>query len=627
MNKKRLTAGAAAVCLSLTLCLPISAAGGGASLEEASQVVSALGILAGDESGNLNLSRRVTRAEFVTMAVKASPSGELVGQAATSPYPDVPRDHWASGYVEAGVSRGLISGYSDGTFRPGLEIKLAEGVTIALSLLGYGPEDFSGAYPTGQMALYHSLRLDRGMSASGPSDPMTRQDALYLFYNLLSARTKEGSPYLNTLGYSLNAAGEPDLLSLINGEMEGPIVAQGSNWREQLPFPPAQGKVFRDGASVSPSALREYDLIYWNPSAGTVWACSKKLSGTIQALEPSTSSPTSVTVAGRSYPIETSAAAYALSNLGSFHVGDSVTLLLGRSGGVAGVVDASVAAPSGERVGVVTAVTQEPVPDGHGGTYVTQMVTLLATDGEEYQYQYQGTGMRTGAVVRAAVSPQTGEVTLGRASSVPVSGTVNRDGTKLGKYSFAQGIRILDVSDHRGIIVYPSRLANLELTSGMVRYCGLNGQGEIEKLILDDVTGDAYHYGVLIGVEQLGDESYSSYSYTYDIAGTPGSVMGVSTKYPVSSATPIRLLGEIGQPDRLQSLTSAGRGGLVGGQFVSEGRHYALAPNVLVYEVRDNVYTLSSLARAESGEFSLTAWYDRPESAGGRIRVILAKPV
>jgi len=46
MNKKRLTAGAAAVCLSLTLCLPISAAGGGASLEEASQVVSALGILA-----------------------------------------------------------------------------------------------------------------------------------------------------------------------------------------------------------------------------------------------------------------------------------------------------------------------------------------------------------------------------------------------------------------------------------------------------------------------------------------------------------------------------------------------------------------------------------------------------
>ena len=48
MNKKRLTAGAAAVCLSLTLCLPISAAGGGASLEEASQVVSALGILAGE---------------------------------------------------------------------------------------------------------------------------------------------------------------------------------------------------------------------------------------------------------------------------------------------------------------------------------------------------------------------------------------------------------------------------------------------------------------------------------------------------------------------------------------------------------------------------------------------------
>ena len=30
---------------------------------------------------------------------------------------DVPRSHWASGYVEAGVARGLISGYSDGKER------------------------------------------------------------------------------------------------------------------------------------------------------------------------------------------------------------------------------------------------------------------------------------------------------------------------------------------------------------------------------------------------------------------------------------------------------------------------------------------------------------------------------
>ena len=168
MKTKRLFAALLAVCLSLALVLPASAAGSAPSLEDAVQAVTALGIATGE-----NLSQRVTRSEFVAMAVKASPGGDGVGQAAASPYPDVPRSHWASGYVEAAVSRGLVTAYSDGTFRPDQEVKLAEAVSMALSLLGYGPGDFSGAYPTGQLAMYRSLKLDRGVSASGAAAPLT----------------------------------------------------------------------------------------------------------------------------------------------------------------------------------------------------------------------------------------------------------------------------------------------------------------------------------------------------------------------------------------------------------------------------------------------------------------------
>ena len=203
---------------------------------------------------------------------------------------------------------------------------------MALALLGYGPEDFSGAYPTGQLAQYHSLKLDRGVTAVNATDSLTRQDAMYLFYNLLSAPTSEGTPYLNTLGYSLNDAGQVDLLALVNGEMEGPVVVQG-DWSASIPFTPVQGKVYRDGASVPPSAIQDYDVVYWNSGMETLWVSSEKATGTIQALEPSSSSPTSVTVAGRTYEIETSSAAYALSDLGTYGLGDTVTLLLGRSGG------------------------------------------------------------------------------------------------------------------------------------------------------------------------------------------------------------------------------------------------------------------------------------------------------
>ena len=152
--KRRLISILLTACAVVSLlALPAWAAGTVPSQEEAAQVVRALGIMAGDEQGSLNLSSPVTRAEFITMAVKAMPGGGEIGQAATSPYPDVPRSHWASGYVEAGVKAGLVSGFSDGTFRPNHRITLAEGATIVLQLLGYGPEDLTWASPAGPLAL------------------------------------------------------------------------------------------------------------------------------------------------------------------------------------------------------------------------------------------------------------------------------------------------------------------------------------------------------------------------------------------------------------------------------------------------------------------------------------------
>ena len=614
MKTKRLFSALLAACLTLALVLPASAAGNAVSLEDAVQAVSALGILPGTE----DLSGAATRAEFIAMAIRATPGGDGVGQAATSPYPDVPRSHWASGYVEAAVSRGLVTAFSDGTFRPGREIKLAEGADIALALLGYSREDFSGAYPTGQLSMFRSLKLDRGISAVNAADTLSRRDAVYLFYNLLSARTREGAPYIQSLGHSLDASGKPDLVSLINGEMEGPVVAQ-SGWQSSLPFSPS--KVYRNGSPASLSTIQNYDVLYWNASMGTVWAYAKKATGTIQAIAPSGAAPDTVTVAGRTYPIESSTAAYALSDLGQYHLGDTVTLLLGRSGGVAAVAD--VAASAGERVGVVVEVAKSSYPDGNGGTYAAQTVTLLATDGQTYQYQTRGS-YRVGSVVRAIVAAQGGEVTLRGLSNASLTGKVSADGTKIDKYTFAPGAEVLDVGDNRGAVIYPSRLAGLKLDSGKVRWYALNPQGEIEAMILNNVTGDAYQYGVLTRLDEQGDGMSKFYSYEYDLGGVSYSLPGTTTRFRVNVG-PIQIVGDPSNPERMYSLTSTKAGQLAGGQFIAGNQKFTLSDNVLVYEQRDNRYYLSSLNRAEESGKTLTAWYDKAESEGGRIRVIVVK--
>lgn len=148
------------------------------------------------------------------------------------------------------------------------------------------------------MALYHSLSLDKGLTAQAASAPLTRHDAMYLFYNLLSAKNKEGQPYLTTLGYSLNAAGEVDLVALVNGEMNGPLVASG-DWQSAIPFPLSGITVTRDGKTSTLAAIQTNDVIYWNQTMRALWVSSDRVVGVIQELTPSASSPESVKIAGR----------------------------------------------------------------------------------------------------------------------------------------------------------------------------------------------------------------------------------------------------------------------------------------------------------------------------------------
>ncbi len=619
MKSKRLAAGLLAASLSLSLALPASGARA-PSASAAAQVVNILGILKGDAQGNMNLSAQVTRAEFVTMALKATAGGEQIGQAATSPYPDVPRGHWASGYVEAGVAAGLVSGYSDGTFRPGSPVTLAEAATIALKLLGY--TEFSGAYPTGQLALYHSLRLDQGVSVTAPSAPMRRQDAMYLFYNLLTAKTQGGTLYLTALGYQPNAAGEVDLLNLLNDGMDGPIAAQG-NWRDSIPFEVTRATVYRKGASAKLSDIQTNDVIYWNADMKTLWIYDDKVTGAIQALSPSTASPTSVTVAGRTCTIGTSDAAYALSDLGQYGIGDTVTLLLGRDGTVAAVSGSTAASRSMELLGVVTAVEESPYSDGRGGAYDARTVVVLATDGQTYRYEAKG-GFHPGSIVRVTVSGTTGAVSLKAVSPSYLTERVNDRGTKAGRYVFADDVEILDVSGELGVRIYPSRLGGIKLDRDNVKYYSLNRDGQIDRLILQDATGDMHQYGILEKTTSMegGDATY--YTYQFEAGGMSGSLSQTTIRYPVVKG-PVQVVGSVQNPEKLCALSKLNDVRLAENQVTAGGKNHTLSDHVAVYEYRNETYYPSTLARVREGGYTLTAWYDKADLDGGRVRILVAE--
>lgn len=620
--KSILAAGTAVALLLGLLVLPAGARSTTVpAQQEVTQVINALGIMVGDDQGNMQLDRTVTRAEFITMAVKASPNGDQVGESSTSPYPDVPYTHWAAGFVEAGVAAGLITGYSDGTFRPSNQITLAEGVTIVLQLLGYGSEDFSGAYPTPQMALYHSLKLDRGLNAQSSSTVLSRHDAMYLFYNLLSTNDKSGTPYINSLGYSLNAAGEVDLVALINAVMDGPMIASG-DWQSNIPFSLSGATVTRDGSPSSASQIQENDVIYWCQSMRTLWVYSDKVVGTIQDITPNTAAPTAVTIGGHSYELDSASAVYALSDLGSYDIGDTVSLLLGRQGKVAAVT-APIETTS-ERCGVVTKVTRESYSDGYHSSYTADTITLLATDGQSYQYECTSYTYDVGDLVGVNIAAD-GTVSLKRLSPTRLSGKVNSKGTKIGSTPLADGVEILDVYEGSGTRIFPSRLAGITLNKDMVLYYTLNGSGEIDRLILEDVTGDNYHYGILTDMVEIPTGTLTTYyTYVYDVGGTTYTLANSTTGFPVSTGG-IMLKGDLNNPDKMYRLTKLEADRISGNLLIAGNRSYTMADDVVIYEYRNGSYYLSSAQRVTEKGLSLTGWYDKAESSGGRIRIVVAR--
>ncbi len=123
--KKRIFALVLAVCLICSLCaVPAFAAGE----ETALQTVRALGIMNGDEKGNMNLEQNVTRAQLAKMLVAASPFKDSIGESGSgySLFKDVKSGHWASEYIRVTVEQGWMIGYTDGSLGPENPIKLEE---------------------------------------------------------------------------------------------------------------------------------------------------------------------------------------------------------------------------------------------------------------------------------------------------------------------------------------------------------------------------------------------------------------------------------------------------------------------------------------------------------------------
>lgn len=621
MHRKKISLLLAVILIitSLNLALPVKAK---TTSESAQKVITEIGIMDTDRGSKKVVSSIVTRGEFAQMLVNLSSLKDSVTATSNvSLFSDVSKKYWAAGYIKAAIEQGWMSGYLNGSFKPTGGITLQDAAYGVIRILGYSNTDLSGNVYNGAMKLYYSKSLNHNITKSN-RDVLTRSDCMNLFYNVLTATTKENKVYGQSLGYALDSSGNMDYLSLVNANLIGPILVD-ANWMNELPFLISDAKLYLNGSPCVQTDIDTNDVLYYSVKQKSVFAYNNKVTGTITAISPNHLNPTSVTVGGKDYALGTTDMSLKFSTIGSVNEKDVVTLILGKDNTVVevlGLDELNITI-----TGIITSIGQHITTNAAGDLENTYYAVMVDAGGTTYEQDYniQTVSLSEGSLAQITYTDGIPSI---RSYEVSVdffsNETFSSDASSLGKYKLAANANILDYFNGKYINISPTRLSNVTLWGGAILYYRTNGRGEILELLLNNVTGDLYDYGIYQGIQNINNGTATN---KYMIEGK--SYTGTSEYFSADNG-PLGLYLEESMILSSMKLTGTTIKS-IGATYVQDTtRKYQITDDVDVYYLSNGEYLYTTFDKVSNlKKYKLTAYYDRSVTIGGKVRIIIAESV
>ncbi|MDR3294845.1 MAG: S-layer homology domain-containing protein [Clostridiales Family XIII bacterium] len=162
----------------------------GKSYERAVSILAAKDIVTGDVDGQFYPDANLTRAQFCTIVVKAMQAPEATVNGTPSQavkksgFPDLDGYGWAEGYIAYAVEKGVVTGYPDGSFKPGSNVSMSELITMTLRAAGFSDASLGGVWPENYVAKAGDLGALAGITAPLP-ESATKWMAAQLVCNVL----------------------------------------------------------------------------------------------------------------------------------------------------------------------------------------------------------------------------------------------------------------------------------------------------------------------------------------------------------------------------------------------------------------------------------------------------------
>ena len=412
---------------------------------------------------------------------------------------------------------------------------------------------------------------------------------------------------------------------------------------------PSEYKIVKNGAVIDPSGLKKYDVVTLDAANRQALVSDTRVSGRYSEGGPTVSYPQEVKVYGNSFRISDSAAAF----FKDMKLKDYITLLFDADGNVAAAYPRSTV--SADMQGIVTAIDESKAT-----VTLTNGVTLRNMDIDKLD--------KPTALMGRLVSVSTNgdkAVLVKRSLSGKTSGEWSLSDGKLGTKSVSSRVNIYEevLSGAPLSRIALSDIPLAKVPSSDIRYTVTDSAGTITNIILGDVTGESWLYGMgsskrnertftppfSVGGrswEELSDaeqkeyeKNHPSYDYfvtinywntdkhakeeaTYRVLNLPSGLTGGPIAVPKGYSTDESIVNTSLDIKKLKLIDTVDRTAFDGASGVrTKDGYYALADQLGIYDTENREF-IATLQSAKSNYTKFALYANDTAEDGGKIRII-----
>jgi hypothetical protein len=381
----------------------------------------------------------------------------------------------------------------------------------------------------------------------------------------------------------------------------------------------------KNGKAATAADARTYDVASYDAAAKVLTLTDNKLTGCYEYASPNTASPETITVLGNKFEVLDSA----LNDLSSFKIGEEITVLLSADGKVAGVLPVSVY--KAEAVGILSSYS--------GGTASIKLINGLTVTGKAYYVDSSLVGELV--IVRTYYGSNGLTMSVSKLGGSEQAYSLDTAARKLGSLKLDANVAVFEkVGDGKPQQIDYEDITQKSVQASKIYGLHIGGDGEVDVLYLNNVTGDLYTYGfVSTGTvtddnntpDDKSDDKKTNYITLKNAAGTVSYTTRYSYSYKDKVAGGVSVYNTEQNLAVMIELTKAAAISRSAFTVTDEGTTVELpgfvmpvSDKVVCYNAQNGAW-FASLDEARAFSDRLTVYYDRIPTEGGKVRLIVVE--